>query len=476
MAESTNQKLPFSSLTALVVGSMVGAGIFALPSRFGAATGVFGALIAWLIAGIGMLMLAFVFQFLVQRKRDLDAGVFAYAREGFSDYPGFLSAIGYWAGSCIGNVSYWILISSTLGLFFPVFGEGNTAVAIAMSSVFLWGYHFLILRGVKEAAAINNIVTIAKILPIIIFIILVVIAFNSDVFSVNFWGTTDVTFSSTLPQVRATMLITVFVFLGIEGASVYSRYAQDPKDVGKATVLGFVGVLCLMVMITVFSYGVMPREQLAGLQNPSMASVLEAVVGRWGAIFVSIGLLISVLGAYLAWSLLAAEVLFSAAKSGTMPKFLTTENANGVPSSALWMSNITIQVFLILTFFTRYAFDLALDLTSSMNLIPYFLVAAYALQFTRRGETFENQPRERRRALIIGVVATIYTAFLLFAGGLKFVLLSALIYAPGTVLYLIARREQGLRVFTPMNWILFAIAAVAAVAAAYGIVTGLIEI
>ena len=95
MAESTNQKLPFSSLTALVVGSMVGAGIFALPSRFGAATGVFGALIAWLIAGIGMLMLAFVFQFLAQRKPDLDAGVFAYAREGFGDYPGFLSAIGY---------------------------------------------------------------------------------------------------------------------------------------------------------------------------------------------------------------------------------------------------------------------------------------------------------------------------------------------------------------------------------------------
>jgi arginine:ornithine antiporter/lysine permease len=99
-----SQKLTLLALTGMVVGSMVGAGIFNLPGRFGSATGPFGALIAWAIAGTGMYMLARVFQALAERKPDIDAGVFAYAKAGFGDYMGFLSAFGYWLGSCLGNV------------------------------------------------------------------------------------------------------------------------------------------------------------------------------------------------------------------------------------------------------------------------------------------------------------------------------------------------------------------------------------
>ncbi len=87
------------------------------------ATGIYGALIAWAIAGAGMLMLCFVFQTLANRKPDLDAGVYAYARAGFGPYVGFFSAFGYWASACVGNVSYWILIKSTLGAFSPLWGR-----------------------------------------------------------------------------------------------------------------------------------------------------------------------------------------------------------------------------------------------------------------------------------------------------------------------------------------------------------------
>src|SRR5687768_10486934 len=107
MSSSDTQKLSLPALISLVVGSMVGAGIFSLPSAFGRATGGLGALIAWAIAGLGMLMLAFVFQSLANRKPDLDAGVYAYAKAGFGNYLGFASALGFWAGSCVGNVSYW---------------------------------------------------------------------------------------------------------------------------------------------------------------------------------------------------------------------------------------------------------------------------------------------------------------------------------------------------------------------------------
>ena len=102
------------------------------------------------------------------------------------------------------------------------------------------------------------------------------------------------------------MLITTFVFIGIEGASVYSRYAQKRSEVGVATIFGFIGVTALMVLVTLLSYAVLPRAEIAGLQQPSMATVLEAVVGHWGLVFISLGVIVSVLGAYLAWQMIAA--------------------------------------------------------------------------------------------------------------------------------------------------------------------------
>src|SRR5262245_64660899 len=185
--ESQTQKLALPALTMLVIGGMVGAGIFSLPRTFAGATGPFGAIIAWLIAGTGMYMLARVFQYLAERKPDLDAGVDAYAKAAFGDYPGFLSAFGYWIGSCIGNVSYWVLIKSTLGAFFPVFGSGNTVVAIVVASIGIWLFHFVILRGIQQATFINSIVTVAKVIPILVFIVVLIGVFRFDLFLANFW-------------------------------------------------------------------------------------------------------------------------------------------------------------------------------------------------------------------------------------------------------------------------------------------------
>jgi len=198
---SNDQKITRTALLAMVVGGMVGAGIFSLPQRFGNVTGPVGAIIAWLVAGGGMYMLARVFQYLAERKPDLDAGVFAYAKDGFGDYPGFLSAFGYWVGSCIGNVFYWVMIKGTLGRFFPVFGEGNTAVAILVASVGIWLFHFLVLRGTQQAAYINKIVTVAKVIPILTFIAIILFAFKADLFSYNLYGG-DLT-TGVFEQVRA---------------------------------------------------------------------------------------------------------------------------------------------------------------------------------------------------------------------------------------------------------------------------------
>ncbi|MEM5328305.1 basic amino acid/polyamine antiporter [Paraburkholderia sp. JHI2823] len=466
------QKMSRLQLTAMVVGGMVGAGIFSLPRTFANATGPVGAAIAWLVAGVGMYTLARVFQALAERKPDLDAGVFVYAKAGFGDYPGFLSAFGYWIGSCIGNVSYWVLIKSTLGAFFPIFGDGNTVVAIVVASVGIWLFHFLILRGVKQAAFINTVVTFAKVIPIVVFIVILLFVFKYGTFRLNIQSAAAEE-GGIIQQVRATMLVTVFVFIGIEGASVYSRYARERTDVGRATIFGFVGVTTLMVLVSMLPFAVLPRGDVAGMRQPSMAAVLESVVGPWGGIFVSIGLIVSVLGAYLAWSLICAEVMFAAARNEDMPAIFARENANNVPANALWITNIVVQILVASTYFSYDAFALMLNLTSAMSLIPYLFVAAYGWMVSNRGESYEVRPEERRRDLAFASVAVIYTLFMILAGGLKFILLSAILYAPGTVLYVIARRERKLAVFKGMSdWVIFIVAAIAAIAGLVALATG----
>ena len=475
MADPSAGKLSLPTLTAMVVGSMVGAGIFNLPGRFATATGPFGAIIAWLVAGTGMYMLARVFQALAEKRPDIDSGVFAYAKAGFGDYMGFLSAFGYWLGSCLGNVFYWVLIGSTLGRFFPeIFGDGSSATAIAVSLIGVWAFHFMILRGVEQATFINSVVTIAKIVPLIVAILGFVFFFNYEQFAANFFGGVDMPEKTLLAQVRDTMLITVFVFLGIEGASVYSRFARKRSDVGAATILGFVAVTGLMVAVTLLPFATAPRAAIAGVQNPSLAGALELVVGHWGAVLISIGVLVSVLGAYLAWSLICAEVLFAAAKSSDMPRLFAAQNRNRVPANALWLTNIVVSLFIISTYWSRDAFNFMLDMTSVTALLPYLLVAGYGVLLARSGVGYETAPGERGRDQIFAWIAVVYTLFMFVAAGLKYVLLVTVLFVPGTILYFWARREQNARLFTPVELVIFAVTLLGGAIGAYGLLTGLI--
>ncbi|ETF06750.1 arginine-ornithine antiporter [Pseudomonas moraviensis] len=469
-------KLRLGALVALVVGSMIGGGIFSLPQNMAASADVGAVLIGWAITAVGMLTLAFVFQTLANRKPDLDGGVYAYAKAGFGDYMGFSSAWGYWISAWLGNVGYFVLLFSTLGYFFPIFGEGNTPAAVIGASLLLWGVHFLVLRGIKEAAFINLVTTVAKVVPLLLFVLIAVFAFRLDIFTADIWGVKNPDLGSVMNQVRNMMLVTVWVFIGIEGASIFSARAEKRSDVGKATVIGFITVLLFLVLVNVLSLGIMTQPELAKLQNPSMAAVLEHVVGHWGAVLISVGLIISLLGALLSWVLLCAEIMFAAAKDHTMPEFLRKENANHVPVNALWLTNAMVQVFLIITLFSASTYLSLIYLATSMILVPYLWSAAYALLLAVRGESYEGFAAERRKDLIIGGIALIYAVWLLYAGGVKYLLLSALLYAPGAILFAKAKLELRQPVFTNVEKLIFAAVVVGAVVAAYGLYDGFLTL
>lgn len=471
-----NSKLGLLPLTALVVGSMIGGGVFSLPQNMAKGASPGAVIIGWTITGLGMLALAFVYQSLSTRKPKLDAGPYAYARAGFGDFVGFNSAWGYWLSAWIGNVSYAVLIFGALSYFFPGFGaEGNTWQAVLGASVFLWLVHGLILMGVRQAAIINVVTTIAKLVPILIFIFAALTVFNLSMFKLDLWGAGTPSLGSIMTQVKSTMLVTLWVFIGIEGASVVSARAVNRADIGKATIIGFVTALIVYLLVSLLSFGVMTQSELALLPGAaSMANVLEKAVGPWGSILVRGGLVISVAGAFLSWTLFAAEIPYRAAKEGMMPEVFARENQNGSPSGALWITNICVQIFLLLTFYANSTYLSLFFIASTAILVPYVLSGAYAFKLAVTGESYDASDG-RGRDMLIGAVATFYGAWLVYAAGPNYLLMCALLYAPGILIYGWARNARGEKAFSLTESVIAAAIVMFAGIAGYLMWTGAIS-
>ncbi len=471
--------LSLVALTALVVGSMIGSGIFALPSQMAGSAAPGPLLIGWAITGVGMLMLAFVFQTLASRKPDVDGGVYGYARAGFGNYIGFTSAFGYWVSAWVGNVAYLVLLFSTLGYFFPALEGGTTLPAIIGASILLWVVHFLTLRGIQTAAFANVVVTIAKVVPILTFVAIAAVGFKAGLFSADFWGRSTaidgVPLGDTMSQIKSMMLVTVWVFIGIEGAAVYSKRAARRQDVGRATVLGFAGVLALLLLVNLLSYGLMAQAELAGVADPSMAGLLESQVGSWGAGFISIGLVVSLLGALIAWVMLCVEILRLPALEQVMPKALARENSHGAPANALWLTNLCVQAMLLWTLANDSTYLNLILLATSLILLPYLWSAAYQVLLAVRGETYESG-NGRSRDLVIGLIGLAYAVWLVYAGGWEYLLIAALFYLAGTALYIWARREGGLPVFTKPELVVVAVVGLTSVLAVAMMATGNVSV
>lgn len=469
-------KLGLVALVALVVGSMIGGGVFSLPQNMAKGASPGAVVIGWLITGIGMLALAFVYQSLSTRKPALDAGPYAYARAGFGDFVGFNSAWGYWLSAWLGNVSYVVLIFGALSYFYPPFGaEGNTMQAIIGASAVLWITHVLILTGIRQAAIINVVTTAAKLMPILLFILLVAVAFNMPKFSLDFWGAQTPDLGSIMQQVKSTMLVTLWVFIGIEGASVVSGRAARREDIGRATIIGFVIALGVYLCVSLLAFGIMNQPELAGLpSSASMANVLEQIVGPWGSVLVRIGLVISVAGAFLSWTLFAAEIPYRAAKEGMLPAVFATENAKGSPAGSLWITNIFVQIFLIVTLYSNATYLALFYIASTAILVPYVLSGAYAFKLALSGESYAAG-EGRGRDMFTGALATVYGAWLIYAAGPNYLLMCAILYAVGVPVYWFARSARGEKAFSASEAMLGMGIVIVAGLAAYLMWTGTIS-
>lgn len=446
--EGSHGQLGFWALAAVITGSTIGSGIFTITADMasgGAHTGA--VLIGWLICGVGMMGLMMSYFGLNRVRPDLTNGVYSYAREGFGEFIGFNSAWGYWLSALLSNVSYMTLLFGAIGYFFPVFGSGNNIISIICASIVVWLLNWLVLQGVKEAAAISIITTIAKLVPILVFIVAVIFvkAFDPDIFFDNFWGDGSMSLGA---QIKETTSATVWSFIGIEGAVVLSGRAKRAEDVGKASITAFLGILAIYVIVAVLSLGVMPISQLASLENPQMAGILEYAVGPWGAAVVNVGVILSLAGALLGWTIIAADCPYSAAKQGVFMKAFAKSNKHSSPSFSLYLTNGIIQLFIIIGYFSASTYQAFYTLSTAMIMIPYLFSAAYYLKVTLRGTGFEDgNGGSLTAARIFALIGTIYGIWMLYSGGLDYVLITTVLYAPGLIIYYLGKREREEKIF-----------------------------
>ncbi|SUB36223.1 arginine/ornithine antiporter [Pasteurella multocida] len=443
---------------------MIGSGIFSLPQNMAEVAGAQALVIGWIITGIGIIFLGLSFFFISRLRPELDGGIYTYAREGFGDLVGFLSAWGYWLCATIGSVGYLVVAFEGIGLFTDnpnriIFAQGNTIFAFLGSSLVVWLVHWLITRGVKEAAFLNLLATFVKAFPLVLFIVLAAWFFSPETFNHDIQAT-NLNHSIT-DQVKNTMLITLWVFVGVEGAAVLSAHAKKRSDVGLATVLGIVIALILYVAITVLSLGILPREMIANMPNPSMAGLLEHMIGSSGKIIITACLIVSVLASYISWTMYSAEVPYRGAQNGAFPKILNKINENDTPINSLWFTNLVVQFCLVLVLMTGKSYNALLLISTSMILVPYFLIGAYLLKLS-------IQQNSAWYIKLTGLLASIYGVWILYAAGLDHLLLSILLYVPGIGIYLYSRyQHQGKLHFNQKEKALLLFIAIAFVLAIY---------
>lgn len=270
-----SRKLGFGTLVAIVFGMMVGSGLYNIPQNLASGAGPGAVALSWVITAAGMLLLVATFKILSDRRPDLDAGIYQYAQVGFGNFAGFNIAWGYWLCTAFANVAYAVMLNDSFGAFFPAL-LGHGWQTLIFGSVLIWAMYFLVAGGIKTARLLNNLLAVIKVAAILLIAVLLVINVKAGVFTGNFMEE-SLGEESLWTQVKNTMMVTLWCFIGIEGAVMMSARAKRHSDVGKAGVTGFFIAWLLYVLVSMLCFGVMNRAKLAGLDDPSVAYVLRDI-------------------------------------------------------------------------------------------------------------------------------------------------------------------------------------------------------
>ncbi|QPS70586.1 basic amino acid/polyamine antiporter [Lactococcus garvieae] len=437
------------ALVSLVVSSAIGGGVFNLSNDLANGATAGGVIVAWFFVGLGILALVLSLNYLIINKPEL-SGVSDYARVGFGDMVGFLSGWGYWLSTWLGNIAFAVLMMISMDYFFPgKFANANgslTILAVVTVSIFSWLLALLVSRGVESAAVVNAIVLVCKLIPIFVFMIVGIVMFKTGVFTTGFWNnvsenaqgmvqaTGSMTANGLLEQVKSSLMVMIWVFVGIEGAAMMGDRAKKKSDAGRATIIGLVVLLFIYILLSLLPFGYYEQAELAAMKTPGMVYMLKDMLGSFGGALMAIGLVVSVLGAWLSWTMLPVESTTQLANQNLLPKWFGRLNKYNAPSNSLWLTQIFVQFFIIVTFFVANAYNVMVYLCTACIMICYALVGGYMMKHGFE----EKNPKN----IFLGFIAFMFQALALWLSGWQYVWMASILYVIGFIFYYIAKREN----------------------------------
>jgi len=356
--------------TALVIGSVIGTGVFALPS----ALAPFGpiSLVAFVLVTIGALALALTFGALSKRVLG-SGGPYVYARDAFGDFGGFLNAWSYWITAWAGNAAIVVALVGYVEVFWNKGHSTGWSIVIAM--VGLWVPALINLSGVRNFALTQNVTTVLKLVPLLFMATVGLLFIDTH----NF-GAFNASGTSAASAITAASAIALFAYLGIETASVAAGRVRNPvRNVGRATMLGTVGCAVVYILGTVTVFGTVSNSVLRDSSAPFSDSANAIFGGAWAGQVVAVAAVISGLGALIGWTLITAEMPLAAAQDRLFPARFA-ELRHGVPAFGIISATVLASVLTAISY-TKFdsVFTTLVLLSVFTAVVPYLFSAAAQL-------------------------------------------------------------------------------------------------
>ena len=422
------QKIGLLTTTSLVVGNMIGVGIFILPTVLASYGSI--SLLGWVFTSAGALILAKIFGNFSKIIVNKSGGPYAYSKAGFGDFMGFLVAWGYWIGCWVGNAAIVIAIIGALSFFFPVL-ESNSLYSVSFGLLLIWFFTWINSRGVKESGKVQLVTTILKLLPLVFVIIVGLFFFSFENFP-DFNLTGDSNFA-TFPVVAAA---TLYACLGIESASIPAENVENPEViVPKATMLGTIIVTFVYILGTVVLFGILPTDIMQDSPAP-FAEAAKIISGDFGGYFVAIGVIISGIGVLNGWILITGQIPLAAAKDDLFPKIFKKENNKGAPAMGLVIGSLLTTVFMLLSYTEGLVeqFKFIAEISVFVVLIPYlFVAAAYILVIIEK----KLHANSWAKTLVLGFLGIAYSTWAIYGTGSNTVFYGFLLLILGIPFYVL---------------------------------------
>lgn len=365
------------SCTALVIGNMIGSGVFLLP----AALAGYGrlALVGWGLSALGSMVLAIMFARL-SGVLPAAGGPYAYTRLAFGDFAGFLTAWCYWKAAWIGNAAISLSLVGYLSIFFPSLAASGTSVLVAIC--FIWLCTFINIAGMKLFNSLNVPLTILKLVPLLAIAIFGWRYFHPANLVMPKLGVT-IPETNPVTAVATAATLTMWSFIGLESATVPADHVLNPKwTIPRATLMGTIITAIIYVLSVTAVQGIMPAEKL--MHDPApFADAAKIMVGAWGAYAIAAGAVVATFGALCGWVLMQGQIPMAAARDGLFPDCLGTLNKHDVPAIGLLVSSILVTLLLLTELHGSLTsiFGIIILVGTMTTLVPYALCAAAVLQF-----------------------------------------------------------------------------------------------